>query len=105
MHDSLLGVRILEPGGGRIGIAPDAGGLPYIAGHTVTPKGTVWVSWDPRQWRLEVTIPAGVQADLIPPVVCKGKRLEAVSAPAPVAGDAKTGLRLTAAGTYVLREP
>lgn len=103
MHDSLLGVRITEPGGGRIRIAPDTGGLPYVAGHTVTPKGTVWVYWDPQQWRLEVTLPAGVQADLVPPAACKGKRLVPLASPGPLTGNADTGLELNTAGNYVFQ--
>jgi len=81
LHDSLLGVRVTEPGGGRIRIAPDAGGLPYVAGYTATPKGPVRVSWDPQQWRLEVSIPKGVKADLITPAACAGKRLKVLAAP------------------------
>ena len=103
LHDSVLGVRVTEPGGGRIRVAPDAAGLPYVAGHTATPKGTVWVYWDPQQWRLEVALPAGVQAELIPPAVCKTKRLETLTAPGPVARNDKAELQLTTAGTYVFQ--
>lgn len=81
LHDSLLGVRVTEPGGGRIRIAPDAGGLPYVAGYTATPKGLVRVFWDPQQWRMEVSIPKGVKADLVAPAACAGKRLKALATP------------------------
>lgn len=67
LHDSLLGVRVLQPGGSKISIAPQSGGLPYVAGHTCTPRGTVWVYLDPQQCRLEVTIPADVRAEIYPP--------------------------------------
>jgi len=60
LHDSLLGVRIVELGGARLRIAPETGGLAYVAGHTATPKGGVWVYYDPQQWRVEVRIPEGV---------------------------------------------
>ncbi len=79
LHESLLGVRIAEPGGGRLNIAPATGGLPYIAGHTRTPKGDVWVYCDPQQWRLEVRIPAGVSADVTVPKAFTGKRIALLS--------------------------
>ena len=64
MHDSLLGVEVTEPGGGHIEIHPDTGGLAYVAGWTMTPKGPVWVNWDPQQQRIEVELPVGVEAGL-----------------------------------------
>jgi hypothetical protein len=67
LHDTLLGVRILEPGGAKIRIAPQSGGLPFVAGHTMTPKGLVFVHWDPRAWRLETIIPEGVEAEIVVP--------------------------------------
>ncbi|MBN2474621.1 MAG: hypothetical protein JXB62_08430 [Pirellulales bacterium] len=77
LHDTLLGVRIAEPGGGRLRIAPHADGLPYVAGHTNTPKGLVWVHWDPQQWTLEVAIPRDVTAEIVLPPSCRGKRIVA----------------------------
>ncbi len=76
LHDTLLGVTITRPGGGEIRIAPDAGALPFVAGHTVTPKGVVWVSWDPGQGRLEVQIPARVAAEVVMPRACARKRTQ-----------------------------
>jgi hypothetical protein len=67
LHDSLLGVRILEAGGAKIRIAPQTGGLPFVAGHTMTPKGLVYVHWDPRMWRLETILPGGVEAEIVVP--------------------------------------
>ncbi len=67
LHDTLLGVRILEAGGARIRIAPQAGGLPFVAGHTMTPKGPVYVHWDPRAWRLETVLPESVEAEVVIP--------------------------------------
>jgi hypothetical protein len=67
LHDTLLGVRILEPGGAKIRIAPQSGGLPFVAGHTMTPKGLVFVHWDPRAWRLEIIVPEGVDAEIVVP--------------------------------------
>jgi len=62
LHDSLLGVRIAEPGGARLTIAPQTGGLPYVSGATMTPKGRVWVYWDGRKFELE--LPVGVTAEI-----------------------------------------
>lgn len=67
LHDSLLGVRITEPGGGKLTVAPRTGGLPYVAGHTVTPKGVVWVYCDPQQWLVEVEIPEDITATVVLP--------------------------------------
>ncbi len=67
MHDSLLGIRVTQPGGGRICIAPNAAGLPYVSGHSMTPKGLVSVYWDPSSLILEVTIPAVVTAEVVFP--------------------------------------
>jgi len=84
LHDTLLGVQITEPGGGKLRIAPQSGGLPYVQGHTNTPKGLVWVSWDPQQWRLEVQIPDDVKAEVILPEECKGKRVTKIESTATV---------------------
>jgi hypothetical protein len=67
LHDTLLGVDILEPGGGRIRFAPQDGGLPFVAGYTGTPKGTVWVRWDPQTFELEFSLPEKVVAEVVLP--------------------------------------
>jgi hypothetical protein len=59
-HDTLLGVRIAQPGGGRLDIAPHSGGLPYIHGTTFTPHGPVKVDWRPALQTLSIEIPKGV---------------------------------------------
>lgn len=100
LHESLLGVRITSPGGDKIRIAPDDGGLPYVAGYTCTPKGVVWVYWDPQQWRLEASIPAGVKADLIMPPACRGKRVEVVGAAGPVQQSGEGRYILSTAGWH-----
>ncbi len=84
LHDSLLGVEITKPGGAELRIAPNDGGLPYVAGHTITPKGLVWVYWDPQQWTLEVNIPNGVTAEIVMPPVCAQKRTICLSHAAPI---------------------
>ncbi|MGE5647114.1 MAG: alpha-L-rhamnosidase C-terminal domain-containing protein [Acidobacteriota bacterium] len=99
LHDTLLGVRILTSGGTRLRIAPQSAGLPYVAGHTLTPKGAVWVHWDPARRRLETSIPPGVEAELVLPDAAL-RIAHAPARPAPEA-IAEGGYRLTAPGVYV----
>jgi hypothetical protein len=33
----------------------------------MTPKGLVYVHWDPRAWRLEIIVPEGVGAEIVVP--------------------------------------
>ena len=97
LHEMLLGVEVAEPGGGKLRIAPQAGGLPYVQGHTVTPKGVVWVSWEPSAWRLETVIPAGVAVEVVMPPECEGKRVRIVES---------AGKVTNARGqTFILRKP
>lgn len=103
LHDGLLGVRIAEPGGARLRIAPESGGLPYVAGHTVTPKGTVWIDLEPQESRLELLIPAGVSADLALARAFPAKRIELVSAAGKAERLEPTAYRLSGAGKYVFR--
>lgn len=103
LHDSLLGVTIAEPGGAKIRIAPDAGGLPYVAGHTLTPKGVVWVYWDPQRWLLEVRIPDGVTAGFAMPKVCAGKEVEIVRAAGEVKPRRDSIFALDKGGDYVVQ--
>ncbi len=102
LHECLLGVTITSPGGSRIRIAPEAGGLPYVSGHTLTPRGVVWVHWDPQQWRLELTLPAGVTAEIVMPSACKGKRIEVVQSPGSVTEKEKGVFVANAPGQYLL---
>ena len=101
LHDTLLGVNITEPGGAKITIAPENGGLPFVAGYTCTPKGVVWVNWQPQQWRLEVEIPRDVQATVAMPSACTGKPAKATQ----TAGDVQTlpdnVFKIQTAGRYV----
>jgi hypothetical protein len=101
LHDSLLGVRITEPGGSRIRIAPQSGGLPYVAGWTATPKGPVWVYLDPQQWRLEVQIPEGVTAEVVLPDPFAGKRVRVTEKAGPVASAKDGAFSISAPGRYV----
>lgn len=72
LHDTLLGVSLISPGGARIRIAPDAGSLPYVAGTTMSPKGPVSVYWDPQQLILQVILPPEVVAEVLYPSICRG---------------------------------
>ncbi len=81
LHDTLLGVRIMEPGGSKIRIAPRTGGLPFVAGHTMTPKGLVYVHWDPRVWRVETILPEGVEAEIVVPTPDGKTRTHRVARP------------------------
>jgi len=75
LHDSLLGVSLLEAGGERIRITPRAGGLPYVRGTTVTPRGKVHVDWHPDRSRLEVVLPGGIVAEVVLPPPLKNRAL------------------------------
>jgi hypothetical protein len=103
LHESLLGVTIAEPGGGTIRIAPDAAGLPYVSGHTVTPKGTVWVHWEPRANLLEAEIPAGVTALVTVPRDSTGKTMTVARADGTAALTTGGAFRLTGAGRYAFK--
>lgn len=101
LHDTLLGVTISEPGGSRISIAPDAGGLPYVSGHVGMPKGRVWVHWDPQQWKLQVTIPGKVEAKIVMPAVCRDKRVRCVESPGTVEEQDGNIFLITGGGSYI----
>lgn len=101
IHEWLLGVRLLEPGGGRICIAPDDGGLPFISGRTMTPKGLVSVYWDPQRWRLDISLPPGLVAEVSMPKTCEGKKASVHHADGAFAQTAPTQFEVRAAGRYV----
>jgi len=103
LHDTLLGVKITEPGGGKLQIAPQLGGLPYVQGHTNTPKGLVWVSWDPQQWRLEVHIPDNVKAEVILPEECKGKRVTKIESAATVKKNNAMTFEIQSSGRFIFQ--
>ncbi|MFA6471481.1 MAG: alpha-L-rhamnosidase C-terminal domain-containing protein [Candidatus Latescibacterota bacterium] len=100
LHESILGITITRPGGGKIRIAPDSGGLPYVEGHSATPKGMVWVHWEPRVNHLEVDIPAGVIAEVAVPRDRTGKRLATLSAAGRVTPAGEGNVTIHGAGTY-----
>ncbi len=70
----VLGVRPLEPGYGRVLIAPQPGPLRVLHGTVPTIRGPIQVdavrSADDR-WEINYTAPTGVSVELVPPVVFK----------------------------------
>lgn len=101
LHDSLLGVDIAEPGGAKLKIAPDDGGLPFVSGHTVTPKGPVWVNWEPLRVRLEVSVPPGVSAIVELPEAMRGRPVTCSRQEAKPTTEGAFTFRLADPGVYV----
>jgi hypothetical protein len=68
----ILGVRPTAPGFARVKIQPFAAHLTWARGTVPTPKGDIHVSWKraanlQRGLQLDVTLPPGVEADVILP--------------------------------------
>lgn len=103
LHDTLLGVRITEPGGAKIRIAPQAAGLPYVQGHTVTPKGLVWVSWLPQRMELEIILPGAVAAEVVMPQECADKRIAVIEKAGKCSRAGESRFDIKGAGRYVFR--
>jgi len=81
MHDTLLGVRIVEPGGALLHIEPRSAGLRTIAGTTCTPNGAVRVELHAHEPRLVLTIPDGVLADVVLPAEFAGSAVDGEGRP------------------------
>lgn len=64
LHDAVLGVELVDPGGGRLTLTPHPGDLQRFEGTTVTPRGPVRVAYDGRAESYAVTLPAGVTASV-----------------------------------------
>ena len=77
LHETLLGVRILEPGGAKLRVAPETGGFAYVSGRTRTPKGDVLVDYRPALQRLALQVPDGVETEVVIPSEWKGKTVHA----------------------------
>jgi len=61
----LLGVEAASPGWATARIAPQTGGLAHAAGRVPTPRGPLAVAWrDGAEFRLEVSLPPGVPAEI-----------------------------------------
>lgn len=73
MHECLLGVTLASPGGGRLNVAPDDSGLPYVAGDVATPHGVVQVTWNYTPNELRLQVPPGVsEVAVTQPPTCVG---------------------------------
>jgi hypothetical protein len=102
MQEDLLGVKVTEPGAGRIEVQTPALTPMRIAGVAVTQRGRVPIAWErptPREFSLDVTIPANVVATIHIPA----QRVGNVSdGHAPLAGDPGVFVLRAAAGDVVL---
>lgn len=67
LHKRLLGVSIEVPGGSVLSIQPDAAGLAHVEGTTITPHGSVYVSWNAEKEHLSINLPAQVSAEILLP--------------------------------------
>jgi alpha-L-rhamnosidase len=70
MHKGIGGISPLAPGYSKVRIAPVPGeGIDWARTSLKTPHGTVRVEWklDDGALRLEATVPAGVEADVVLP--------------------------------------
>jgi len=101
LAEDLLGVRVVKPGGNEIAIAPESGGLPYVSGTVMTPKGLVRVYYDPQQWLLKTSVPAGVTARVTTPSAWMGKRISVRQAPSPARMLDERTFRVEGPGEYV----
>jgi len=61
LHDTVLGIRLQEPGGGVLAWHPMYVGWPKVAGTTMTPHGPCGVSIDWKKRRFEICPPDGVK--------------------------------------------
>ncbi len=104
VHHNLLGVE-WEHGldgapGGRVTIAPKTYGLPFVSGHVMTPKGEVFVHWEPKQFRLVCEIPEDVSAAVHIPF---GEKWEIIESPAhaEIIKKGDTRFQIDSKGRYV----
>jgi hypothetical protein len=61
LHDTVLGVRLKEPGGKVIAWQPKNVGWTKVSGRTMTPHGSCEVEIDWKKRRFEIRPPAGVK--------------------------------------------
>jgi alpha-L-rhamnosidase len=68
LMEQILGVRPTQPGFARVQIRPFPGELEWAKGVVPTPKGDIKVSWKRQpEFELQVTLPAGIEADVVLP--------------------------------------
>ena len=66
----LMGIEPLEPGFGKLRIAPQPGGLQSASLKYPTVRGTVYVAFEKQEdgsYSLDVRLPANVEAEIIKP--------------------------------------
>jgi hypothetical protein len=67
---AVLGVRVVEPGYAKVRIEPHPGGLGWARGRVATPRGPIEVEWRRgRDFELDVSVPDGVEAEVVRPVL------------------------------------
>jgi hypothetical protein len=99
MMDELLGVHADAPGYAHAMIRPDLAGLAWIEGAVPTPHGAICVAMHATN-RIQVELPAGVDAELLMPVAHADAVVE-VNGIAVVARPVESGLR----GAVALKGP
>ena len=64
LHETVLGVSFLEPGGRRIRVSPHLSGLSFAEGSIPTPYGVIRVRHEAKEdgVKSEILLPAGVEA-------------------------------------------
>jgi hypothetical protein len=68
LMQQILGVRPTQPGFARVQIRPFPAQLDWAKGTVPTPKGDIEVGWKRQpEFELQLTLPAGVEADIILP--------------------------------------
>jgi len=68
-YSHLLGIKPLQPGFGKIAIAPVPGDVAWAKGSVYTPKGIVEVSWEMEgnRMHLDLVIPEGMEYEIATP--------------------------------------
>jgi len=97
LMEEVLGVKALEPGFRRAQIRPDLAGLEWAKGGVATPLGVVGV--DARGAHYVVTIPAGMEAEVLLPtgrVTMDGSAVKGIA----VEGGARQRVLLNHAGRF-----
>jgi hypothetical protein len=67
LHDTVLGVRIASPGGGKLTWNPLNVGWSEVCGKTMTPRGVCTVRADWKRQRFSLELPPGCSADITLP--------------------------------------
>ena len=60
MSERVFGIRFLEPGGRKITVDPDLGGLEYVKGSLPTPHGVIKIETD-RSGKVKLDVPGDIE--------------------------------------------